>query len=511
MFNNNPKEVTMLTLKSNFHRTLTLVVFLSILSTAIAFTQSQSITSVEPSSAVQGSSELSLVVYGEGFDEGCYIMFNGNDKTTTFVSASQLITTLSAEELMQAGSYGVSVRNSEDQETEMLSFTVVNPSPTIERISPEQAAKGSISFSMTVHGSDFTTNSIVLFNGSARTTNYENSSRLSAVIEDADLAEAGTASVSVFTPGPGGGESEALSFVVENPAPSMNAITPNEVLPGSEGFNLTLYGNNFQPNSVAMINGSTRTTSYVSSGELSAYIETADLAYEGTKSIQVFTPGPGGGLSQSGILYVRIPVAPELIALTPSVKTAGSAGFTMYITGNNFMTDAKVYFNDTERETHYVSSESLSVYISSADLSSPSIYYVTAVNLKGGKSKEQLQFKVIKQKYYVEETKDIGPKDRDEFSSIASDYILSNNYPNPFNPTTTISFGLPSDAIVSLRVYNMIGQEVATLSDNEPMSSGYYEKTLDASNLASGQYIYRLVAHSDAGEFKSMGKMLLMK
>ena len=58
----------------------------------------------------------------------------------------------------------------------------------------------------------------------------------------------------------------------------------------------------------------------------------------------------------------------------------------------------------------------------------------------------------------------------------------------------------------------MIGEEVATLAQNEQMESGYYQKVLDANNLPSGQYIYRLVVNSpEVGEYKSVGKMLLVK
>jgi len=68
---------------------------------------------------------------------------------------------------------------------------------------------------------------------------------------------------------------------------------------------------------------------------------------------------------------------------------------------------------------------------------------------------------------------------------------LQQNYPNPFNPSTIIQFGVPDAAFVELGVYNMLGQRVALLA-NEQRSQGWHEVTLDASNLSSGTYIYRL-------------------
>ncbi|MBU1421803.1 MAG: T9SS type A sorting domain-containing protein, partial [Bacteroidetes bacterium] len=75
-----------------------------------------------------------------------------------------------------------------------------------------------------------------------------------------------------------------------------------------------------------------------------------------------------------------------------------------------------------------------------------------------------------------------------------------------FNPSTKINFTLPKESHVMLRVYNLIGREVAFLI-NETMTAGYYEFKFDASNLTSGLYIYKI----EAGEFVSIKKMILMK
>jgi hypothetical protein len=83
---------------------------------------------------------------------------------------------------------------------------------------------------------------------------------------------------------------------------------------------------------------------------------------------------------------------------------------------------------------------------------------------------------------------------------------LLSNYPNPFNPTTTIRFNLLVDSKVTLNVYNSLGQLVETLVDKE-MESGYHEVNFDASRLSSGVYLYQL----QAGNFNSSKKMLLLK
>lgn len=93
-----------------------------------------------------------------------------------------------------------------------------------------------------------------------------------------------------------------------------------------------------------------------------------------------------------------------------------------------------------------------------------------------------------------------------EFSDLPDRVRLGGNYPNPFNPSTTIPFSLPHDMQVSLRVYNILGQHVATLV-NERLTSGRHEVRFDAANLSSGYYVYRL----ETEEGLMINQMILLK
>jgi len=98
------------------------------------------------------------------------------------------------------------------------------------------------------------------------------------------------------------------------------------------------------------------------------------------------------------------------------------------------------------------------------------------------------------------------PTDVEEELAIPASFSLSQNYPNPFNPTTTISYELPKAVHVTLKVYDVLGNEVKTLV-NEMKEMGKYTATFDASSLASGMYIYRL----QVGKYNSTKKMVLLK
>ncbi len=91
-------------------------------------------------------------------------------------------------------------------------------------------------------------------------------------------------------------------------------------------------------------------------------------------------------------------------------------------------------------------------------------------------------------------------------SAKVEKYSIEQNYPNPFNPSTKISFAIPEAGIVSLKVYNILGQEVKSLV-NEFKSAGRYEVNFDASNLSTGTYIYRI----SVNDFSLTKKMMLVK
>lgn len=90
--------------------------------------------------------------------------------------------------------------------------------------------------------------------------------------------------------------------------------------------------------------------------------------------------------------------------------------------------------------------------------------------------------------------------------SVPVQFAVQQNYPNPFNPTTKIDFSIPARSNVSLVVYNVIGQQVATLV-NETMETGFHTVNFNASSLSSGIYFYKLTA----GNFSSVKKMMLLK
>src|SRR3989344_1707142 len=257
-----------------------------------------------------------------------------------------------------------------------------NPVPTTTSISPTSKNAGESEFTLTVNGTNFISGSVVKFDGSSRTTTYVSSTQLTATIPASDLTTGGIFSITVFNLSPGGGTSNAQTFTVNNLVPTTTSISPTTKTVYDSGFTLTVNGTNFVSTSVVKFDGSSRTTTYVSSTQLTATIPASDIASEGTFPITVFNPTPGGGESNSQTFTISVtpptpnPV-PTLTSISPSSATQNDPEFTMTLTGTDFVSTSVARFNGVSRTTTYVSSTQLTATIPSSDLTTAGNFPIT--------------------------------------------------------------------------------------------------------------------------------------
>jgi hypothetical protein len=118
----------------------------------------------------------------------------------------------------------------------------------------------------------------------------------------------------------------------------------------------------------------------------------------------------------------------------------------------------------------------------------------------------------LKQAGNVSNTPDLLPSEalalqNNRISNAPTEFRLFENYPNPFNPATIIRFDIPEATAVTLKIYDIRGQEVATLLNNKQSEPRNYEVRFDASHLSSGIYLYRVVA----GDHMGVKKMILLR
>jgi hypothetical protein len=210
----------------------------------------------------------------------------------------------------------------------LLTATTVNPVPTLTSLSPSNGAQAGAAFTLTVTGASFVTGSVVRWNGADRTTTFVSSTQLTAAILASDLAATGVATVTVFNPAPGGGESNALGFAISvpNPLPAISSLSPTSATAGSAAFNLTVNGTGFFTGSIVRWNGADRPTAYSSATQLVAPISAGDIMAAGTAQVTVFNPAPGGGTSNAINFPVSLSATPAAIVKISGDGQSGAAG-----------------------------------------------------------------------------------------------------------------------------------------------------------------------------------------
>ncbi|MGH7186318.1 MAG: IPT/TIG domain-containing protein, partial [Pseudomonadota bacterium] len=174
------------------------------------------ISSLSPSSAVAGAAGFTLTVNGASFINGSVVRWNGADRATTFVSATQLRAAIPAADIASTGAAAVTVFNPEPGggTSNASNFSINNPVPSIASMSHASTTSGGPGFTLTINGSNFIPTSVARWNGSDRATTVVSGSRLMAEITAADIAAAVDGSVTVFNPPPGGGTSASQRIFV---------------------------------------------------------------------------------------------------------------------------------------------------------------------------------------------------------------------------------------------------------------------------------------------------------
>ena len=342
------------------------------------------LTAISPTSTEAGSSGFTLTLIGTGFISTSQVQWDGFNRTTIFVSSTTLTADILDSDVAAGEAVSVTVVNlspgggTSNAET----FTITNPAPTTTSVNPTSTPAGSSDFMLTVNGTNFVSNSVVDFNGVAEATTFISDDQAMATINASDVATVGTYPVVVMNPAPGGGTSNSQTFTVTtptSPVPTTTSISPTSTSAGGSGFTLTVNGSNFVSSSTVDFNGSPRTTTFVSSSQLTATITTADIATGGMDSITVVNPAPGGGASNAQTLAVVNP-APITTSLLPASIAAGSSDFTLTIDGTNFVSGSVVNWNGSSRATTFVSSTEVTATVTASDVNATGTASVTVAN-----------------------------------------------------------------------------------------------------------------------------------
>ena len=320
------------------------------------------ISSLNPSSNLVGAGSFTLTVNGSKFVTTSQILWNGSPRPTVFINLNQLKAAISASDIATAGSATVKVSNypSGSFVSGPLEFLITdtNPFPIINSLDPNSIPHGSTGPILTVSGSNFVYDSKVRWKGSNRQTSFISSTQLEALLSDADVATAGLADVTVFNAAPGGGDSISKSFAItqENPVPVIrfNGLFPNFSPVGGDSFTLLICGSNFTHDSKVQWNGSDRATTFVRTTQLEIEVPDSDLITQGSASVVVLNPSPGGGSSANETRLFITNNFPDINKLNPASLFDLSDDFTLTVDGNHFDVASRIHLNGQENPTRFV-------------------------------------------------------------------------------------------------------------------------------------------------------------
>ena len=311
-----------------------------------------------PASAIAGTGTAQITVMGSSFVPSTVVYVNGQPRTTTYVSSTQLVASLTSADLATAGTLPIVATNPGPGggSTAAASLPVNNPAPGSITVAPNVVTTGTATETpITVTGANFVSSTVVQINGSSRPTTFITSTQLLSSLTVADQASAGSLSVNAFTPTPGGGTSSAASIAINNSALGSISLSPSTVAAGKTTSTVvTVTGTGMVPGTGIQVNGSARATTYVSANQVSFILLVSDVSAAGRLSVTAVNPAPNYSVSTVATLTVATPTAtPVITALSSTSAILGSPAFTLSATGTGFAIGCTLQWNATALATNY--------------------------------------------------------------------------------------------------------------------------------------------------------------
>lgn len=464
-----------------------------------------SITSFAPP---EGPFGTEVTINGSNFTGASQVKFNGVAGIFSIISETEIRATVPAG----ASSGAISVTTSGGTATSAGDFSVTPPPPpAVDSFTP---IRGPVGTQVTITGNNFLGATEVAFNGVAGTN--------LAVLSNTQVRASVPASATmgpIRVTAPGGSVTSAEVFTVTVP-PSISSFTPNNGPPGTQ---VTINGNNFNGVTQVAFNGVVASAfSFVSNTQISATVPTSAT----TGTISVTTP-EGAASSSSNFTVTALPAVnlalnkPATASSTsgsnsPSRAFDGNTG-TYWRSGSNSSAWLRVDLGSPQTVGRAVVRWSGSYYARSYQLqvsnngSSWTNVYSTTSGSSGMRQitftqtsaryirlnmtrRNDSNYRVLELEVYsgaaalAKNEADEAIEDESiDLTAHPEKVVLYPNYPNPFNASTVISYSIPAWRPITIKVYNLAGQEVATLVDGFH-DAGQYRVVFNAAGLPSGNY-----------------------
>lgn len=252
--------------------------------------------------------------------------------------------------------------------------------PTVSSISPTTVAAGSAATTLTVNGAGFLSTTTVQVNGVAEATTYVSSTQVTAVVPASQLASGAQLSVVALNGSASSGSGTAVNLQVTNPVPTITQLSPTTILADTASLVVTVTGTGFVPTTTIAVNGSARTSTYVSATQMTFALAASDVAASGTLSITAVNAAPGGGSSAVSTIAVNNPVPGTGALSSRAVLTNVTTPPSITVTGTNYVPGSTVLFSGAARATTYISATQISFQLTAADVATVGYFPIAIQN-----------------------------------------------------------------------------------------------------------------------------------
>lgn len=253
------------------------------------------------------------------------------------------------------------------------------PVPKLTKLEPASVALGSIGPTIVVTGTGFFPRSVVRVDGKDLDTSFSSDTELSATIPTSKVGDVGTLKITVQTPSPGGGESDPLDFAIENPPPTLIAISPLSIVAGSDDTTLKVIGSTFVKGSKILFGTKALDTKLVDSEHLEGTIPKAELPTSKSVPVTVQTPAPGGGTTTKIAFIISNPGS-TIDSIDPESVLLNAPDFTLTVKGTGFVAGSKIVFNGNPVTTTAGAAGTLTATVTTNDVSSAGDHTVSVQN-----------------------------------------------------------------------------------------------------------------------------------
>lgn len=363
------------------HRTLLLVSYALTLSlftgcsgkspaTTSADNPAPTIASVSPTSILAGSPSQTITLTGAGYISSTAASLNGTTLQTTYVNATTLHAVVPASALAagEVASLVVSNPTPGGGSSTVSNFSITSPLPTVKSLSPQSVPQG-IPAVVTVNGSGFEANSVVMYNGATRPTTFVNGTTLQVSLSAKDLQSFGSGQLFVNNPGPGGTTSTPTELIVAATTPTILSVNPSTVAVNASNVPtlISIVGSGFAANATVQANGVF--VPVVSQSGTYITVSLAPTFFAAAGSIQFVVSNPGTPVVQSNTGTITVASPTLSFSISPNYAPAGSPDTMITVNGSGFFPDSLVSWNNTALATTYVNVNQLTAIIPASLLS----------------------------------------------------------------------------------------------------------------------------------------------